>query len=159
MASSCRFAFAVHILTVLAYKEREGGTSDLLAGSVNTNAVVIRRILADLRRAGLVKTHRGALGGAKLSRRPCEITLDEVYRAVTQSPAFGLHRQHPNQKCPVGRKIELVLGTVFSSAQQALESALARQRLSDVLETVTQDDLSPSSEASPALSISTNQPN
>ena len=43
--TSCRFAVAVHVLAVLAYKEGEAVTSALLASSVNTNPVVIRRLL------------------------------------------------------------------------------------------------------------------
>jgi Rrf2 family protein len=139
MAATCRFAFAVHILAVLAYKEREGGTSDLLAGSVNTNAVVIRRLLSDLRRAGLVQTHKGARGGAKLSRPPAKIPLDAIYRAVGCGPSFSPHPHQPDQRCPVGRKIELILQEVFSSAEAALERALAARTLADVLETVIED--------------------
>jgi Rrf2 family protein len=139
MAATCRFAFAVHILTVLAFKDREVGNSDALADSVNTNAVVIRRILSELRRAGLVKTQKGAGGGATLSRPPKEITLDAVYRAVECGPAFSHHPQHPDQRCPVGRKIEQVLEEVFSSVETALQAALARRTLADVLETVIEE--------------------
>ena len=137
MAANCRFAFAVHILAVLAYRREHGVTSDLLAASVNTNAVVIRRILSDLRRSGLVVTHKGAGGGARLSAPPEEITLDAVYRAVGSGPGFSPHPQHPNRRCPVGKKIERVLAEVFSSAQAALEAELAHRTLADVLETVT----------------------
>ena len=136
MAASCRFAFAVHILTVLALKRDGSVTSETLAGSVNTNPVVIRRLMTELRRAGLVTTHMGAGGGAALTRAPEEITLNEVYRAVETGVSFSLHPQQPNQRCPVGRKIEVVLDAVFASAQQALESALASRTLAEVLEDV-----------------------
>lgn len=143
MAASCRFAFAVHILAVLALRRDSGVTSDVLAGSVNTNAVVIRRLLVDLRRAGLVSTHKGAGGGAWLTRAPEEITLDTVYRAVQGGPSFSSHPQQPNQRCPVGRKIEQVLDDVFSSAQSALERALAARTLADVLEDVAAPERRP----------------
>ncbi len=136
MAASCRFAFAVHILAVLALRRESGVTSDLLAGSVNTNAVVIRRLLSDLRRAGLVSTHKGAGGGAWLTKAPEEISLDMIYRAIHGGPSFSSHPQQPNQRCPVGRKIEEVLDDVFASAQSALEKALAARTLADVLEDV-----------------------
>ncbi len=139
MAATCRFAFAVHILTVLAFKDQEMGSSGSLADSVNTNAVVIRRILSELRRAGLVKTHKGAGGGATLGLPPRDITLDAVYRAVECGPAFSHHPQHPDQRCPVGRKIEKVLDEVFSSAEAALQAALAKRTLADVLETVIEE--------------------
>lgn len=145
MAASCRFAFAVHILTVLALKRDGSVTSETLAGSVNTNPVVIRRILADLRRGGLVATHMGSSGGAALTRPPNQIPLDEVYRAVEKGVSFSLHPQQPNQRCPVGRKIEEVLGSVFGSAQEALESALAARTLADVLEDVEAGSEQPTS--------------
>jgi Rrf2 family protein len=136
MAASCRFAFAVHILAVLAHKRTGGVTSDMLAGSVNTNPVVIRRLLSILRRAGFVITQKGAGAGSRLSRPPAEIALDTVYRAVEQAPSFSFHPQKPNQRCPVGHEIERVLTGVFNSAQTALEHALARHTLADVMATM-----------------------
>ena len=133
MAANCRFAFAVHILTVLAFKRAQGLTSDGLAASVNTNAVVVRRLLSAMREGGLVSTHSGAGGGARLALPPEEITLDAVYHAVGGVPAFSPHPQHPNRRCPVGKKIERVLAEVFSSAQAALEAELAGRTLADVL--------------------------
>ena len=137
MAASCRFAFAVHVLAVLALRGDEAVTSEKLAQSVNTNAVVIRRILADLRRAGLVCTCKGAGGGAWLTLTPEEIRLDEVYRAMESCPSFSLHPHQPNQRCLVGRRIEEVLTGVFNSAQAAFEEALSRRTLAEVLEDVS----------------------
>jgi DNA-binding IscR family transcriptional regulator len=110
--------------------------SDKLAQSVNTNPVVIRRLLSQLRKAGFVATHKGSCGGASLVSAPREISLDAIYRAVDPMASFGTHRQKPNQRCPVGAGIERVLDEVFSSAQAALESELARRTLADVLRTM-----------------------
>jgi len=138
MAASCRFAFAVHVLAVLALRRATGGAcSDTLAGSVNTNPVVIRRLLSQLRKAGLVKTHKGACGGSALADAPGKITLDTVYRAIEPEPAYGPHRKKPNQRCPVGAGIERVLDEVFTSAQAALETELAHRTLDDVLHAMT----------------------
>ena len=57
----------------------------------NTNPVIIRRCLGDLRRAGLVSVRHGAGAGWGLARAPEEITLLEVHDAVGQEPPFGLH--------------------------------------------------------------------
>ncbi len=139
MAASCRFAFAVHILAVLASKGGQGVTSDALAGSVNTNPVVIRRLLTALNRAGLIDTKKGAGSGSTLSRAPGEISLDEIYRATEPAPAFAAHPHKPNVRCLVGRNITAVLDSVFASAQVALEDELGRRTLADVLTTVTDD--------------------
>ena len=83
MQISSRFSVAVHVLSLLALPEQDGVllTSERMAGSVNTNPVVIRRILGQLKKAGLVEV-RPASGGTFLTRQPAAITLLEVYRAV-----------------------------------------------------------------------------
>jgi Rrf2 family protein len=133
MAESCRFAFAVHILAMLAHQPGRGLTSDLLAGSVNTNPVVVRRILSSLRHAGLVCCAKGAGGGATLCRAPESIGLDEIYRAMEPLRSFASSRHHPNLRCPVARGIKRVLEDVYSSAQQAFEASLAERTLADAL--------------------------
>ncbi|MEO8354216.1 MAG: Rrf2 family transcriptional regulator [Chthoniobacteraceae bacterium] len=136
MAANCRFAFAVHVLSVLASHPESGVTSDKLAASVNTNPVVIRRLLTTLRRAGFICTQKGARTGSRLCHEPGEITLDQIYRAVESGPSFSPHPHTPNQKCPVGQRIEMVLTEVFASAQSALEHALSERSLADVVETM-----------------------
>lgn len=134
MASSCRFAFAVHVLAVLALKREKGGVcSDLLAGSVNTNPVIIRRLLTRLKSAGLVSIQKGSCGGASLVAAPGQITLDVIYHAVESGASFSQHPHQPNKRCPVGAGIERVLDEVFATAQSALEATLARRTLADVL--------------------------
>src|SRR6266436_6158925 len=102
MRTSCRFAVAVHVLTLLAYKEGDPITSALLASSVNTNPVIIRRLLLALQRAKLVETRKGAGSGYRLSRSPGRINLAQVYRAVENSQPFAIPSGKPNPACPIG---------------------------------------------------------
>src|SRR3954468_870922 len=118
MRTSCRFAMAVHVLAVLAYKEGDPVTSEFLAASVNTNPVVIRRLLLALQRARLVETRKGAGFGSRLSRSPGRINLAEVYRAVEACEPFAPASQKPNAACPVGNCIERELARVFASAER-----------------------------------------
>jgi len=144
MAASCRFAFAIHVLAVLAYRQDQGSAcSDVLAGSVNTNPVVIRRLLSQLRKAGLVTTRKGTHGGAALGLAPEAITLDAVYRAVEPQAFCGPDRPQPNLRCPVGAGIARVMDEVFASAQAALEAALERRTLRDVLSAMQEETGSP----------------
>jgi Rrf2 family protein len=124
---------AVHVLAVLAYKDGDRVTSELLARSVNTNPVVIRRLLLALQQARLVETRKGAGFGSRLSRSAARINLGEVFRAVEQDEAFCLPRKKPNQACPVGHCIQAALERVFRSALAALEEDLAKRTLADVL--------------------------
>ncbi|MDB6054481.1 MAG: ywnA [Verrucomicrobiales bacterium] len=127
---------AVHVLAVLAYKDGEAVTSTLLASSVNTNAVVIRRLLPLLQAAGLIETTKGAGSGSHLRKKPERIRLDSIYRAVETDEPFTAHSKTPNQACPVGYCIQSALDKVFSSAECAMQEELAKTTLADILKIV-----------------------
>jgi Rrf2 family protein len=136
MRTSCRFAMAVHVLTVLAYKEGDRVTSALLATSINTNPVIVRRLLLALQRARLVETGKGAGSGSRLSRSPARINLAEVFRAVEDAEPFATPSRKPNVACPVGYCIREALEKVFASAQTALERDLGKTTLAGLIDTV-----------------------
>lgn len=136
MRTSCRFAMAVHVLAVLAYKDGDPVTSEFLAGSVNTNPVIIRRLLLSLQRARLVDTRKGAGAGSRLARSPARINLAEIFQAVEEAEPFARPSNRPNAHCPVGRCIRRTLKAVFDSARGALERDLARTTLAGVMNTV-----------------------
>lgn len=136
MRTSCRFAMAVHVLAVLAYKEGDRVSSAFLAGSVNTNPVIIRRLLLALQRAKLVETGKGAGSGSRLSRAPGRINLADVYRAVEAIEPFARPTRKPNAACPVGNCMREALEEIFTSAQRALESDLEKTTLATLLDTV-----------------------
>lgn len=129
---------AVHILTMLA-KDREAYMkSDRLAASVNTNAVVIRRVLGQLGHAGLVVSQTGAAGGTRLAKSPSDIDLSEVYRAVACGDVFALHPNAPNQDCPVGRNIESVLCNLQKEIDRSIGEKLSQFTLENVMEKIEQ---------------------
>jgi len=130
MKISSRFSVAVHILSLLALEPNTHHTSKWIAGSVNTNPVIIRRLTSQLKKAGLVNVRSGT-GGATLCKPPGNITLLDVYRAVeaiAEGELFRFH-DHPNPKCPIGANIESVLQLVMLRAQIALEQVLAETTL------------------------------
>jgi DNA-binding IscR family transcriptional regulator len=110
MAESSRFIVAVHVLTLLAYVDGKALTSDFIAGSVNTNPVVIRRILGMLAKGKLVSSVEGASGGTTLARDPEKITLAEVFAAVEPATMFSPPRNKPNPACPVGSCVQSIVG-------------------------------------------------
>jgi DNA-binding IscR family transcriptional regulator len=136
VAANSRLTIGVHALAWMALAQRQGRdvlTSDQVAASVNTNPVIIRRCLGDLRRAGLVRVRHGAGAGWSLARAAEEITLLEVHDAVGQEPPFGLHHAEPNLECPVGRGIRPALSRVYGGIDQALRRELAAVSVADVL--------------------------
>ncbi len=110
-------------------------TSELMAGSVNTNPVFIRRILGLLARDGLVVSQPGVGGGWRLLRGAECITLLDVHRAVDEGHLLALPHSTPNPDCPIGSNIERTLDVHFGRAEQAFEQALAQQTIASVLET------------------------
>ncbi|WP_199614375.1 Rrf2 family transcriptional regulator [Paenibacillus alkalitolerans] len=134
MGISSRFAVAIHILSLLEVNKTGVNTSDFIAGSVNTNPVVIRRIMGMLNKAGLVQVRPG-VAGAKLSRDVSDITLLDIYKAVSaveQDELFTIHGA-PNPDCLVGRNIHAAIVPLFSAAQQAMEDVLGKVTMQQVV--------------------------
>jgi Rrf2 family protein len=133
MADSLRFSVSVHLLTLLAWRNRDGGPipSGHIAASVNTNPVVVRRLMGQLRRAGLVRIKAGPGGGAHLARPAEAITLRDVFDAVERGRLLSCHRQ-PNGDCPVGRTIVGVLEESLQGFESAARTALEDRTIADV---------------------------
>jgi Rrf2 family protein len=134
---SSKLSVGVHILTLLALKPDEPVTSACIAGSVNTNPVVIRRLLGLFREAGFVESKNGVGGGWVLVTDPKQITLIDVLRAVEpQNELFALHRCEPNQECPVGHCIQGVLTDVYDEVQEGMSRHLARSTIASLVKTL-----------------------
>lgn len=131
MNKNQRFAISVHALTLLA-SSKEPLTSEAIAGSVDTNPVVIRRTMASLRKHGLVGSKSGAHGGWHLLRKPKQIALCDIYRSLGEQDVLAIHN-HPNKHCPIGGKITGPLRNVFNKAQTELERSLGNHTVADIL--------------------------
>jgi Rrf2 family protein len=135
MAANSRFAMATHIMTALAVED-DKLTSSYLARSLNTNPVVVRRILSELQKAGLLETESGRTGGARLARKPDTISLYDVYAAVDDGNLFAYNPNDPNKKCTLSCKMKSVLLPVFDAASDALAAKLKKIRLSELVDNV-----------------------
>jgi Rrf2 family protein len=136
MAANTRMATAVQILCVIAYKGSHGTTSEVVSKSLRTNPVVVRRLLKSLEQQGLVDIRPGKDGGVQLRRRPDEITLDEIYRAVeTDTGVFAL-RPRGNPKCPVNSQMKTLLGPIFGAADTAVENTLNATTLGSLVDAI-----------------------
>jgi len=108
-------------------------TSDFLASSINVNPVIIRKILSQLRNAGLIEVARGT-GGTTAARPIDQITFYDVYLAVDllgEGELFHFH-ENPNPDCPVGRNIHAVLDDKLMHIQEAMENEMKKYTIADV---------------------------
>ena len=133
MKITSRFTVAVHTLLVInTFQDKVKTTSEFIASSVNVNPVVIRRTMQSLKAAGMIDVKAGS-GGARLARRPEDITLFDVYSAVdsVEGDLFHFH-ENPNPACPVGKNIHAVLDGYLIAAQNAFENELKKTTLGDL---------------------------
>lgn len=134
MQISSRFTIALHIFACVdTFGDDRKITSDFLAGSINTNPVIIRKILTQLKNAGLITVARGT-GGITLTSPLNEITFFDVYEAIEPVEKGNLFNFHsgPNPKCPVGRNIHSLLDNKLKSIQYAMEKEMKKYTLEDL---------------------------
>lgn len=132
MTSNTRFSMAVHIMTALACLAEKMSSGEL-SRTVNTNPVVIRRILGDLTRAGLIRSERGKTGGFRLARVPEAISLLDIYRAVMdEQELISLHENPENKKCTVSCKVRGKLAEHLCKAQGVYERELKKVTLANI---------------------------
>lgn len=133
MAANSRFAVAIHAMGMLSFGDELNVTSEDVARSVRTNPVVVRRLLAQLTRRGLVAVKLGAGGGARLTRPPERVTLAEIYLALEEGPLFQVPLLDETHECPIGRSVGPVLSGVLLRAEKGLLAELQSVTLADVI--------------------------
>ena len=128
-----KFSVAVHVL-ILISESPTPINSDQMATSVGTNASYVRKILALLKKAGIVDGHRG-ISGYTLMITPEQLTLLQIYQAVMEQPKPHLLDIHQNSsdRCVVGRYIRPVLSGMFSGVEDAFANALGEKTLADCI--------------------------
>ena len=133
MQISSRFTMAIHMFACIDTFTDQKMTSDFMAASIGTNPVIVRKLLQQLKAAGLIEVSRGT-GGVTVTKPLNEITFLDIYKAVECTPDEELFHFHenPNQACLVGRNIHHVLDDKLAKVQEAMEKELAAITLADV---------------------------
>lgn len=129
MATNTRFATGTHTLVLLARQPNQLHSSETLAAKLQTNAVVIRRILAQLQQAELVRNHKGPAGGSELVRPAADITLADIYGATEQNSLFNDARVRGTE----AKKITSELRRSLDSAEAALLESLRDVSLQQIV--------------------------
>ena len=123
MQISSRFTIAVHMLCYIAlFQDKEKVTSDIMAGSINANPVVVRRLLSQLKQRGM-------------AMKPEDIDFLQIYRTVETVKKEGIFHFHenPNPNCLVGRGIHQALDSKLMRVQEAMAREMKSITLADVL--------------------------
>jgi Rrf2 family protein len=136
MAANTRMASAVQILCVIAYKGAAGTNSEVIAKSLRTNPVVVRRLLKDMEHSGLVEIRPGKDGGVQLALEPEEITLDQIYKAIEAQTGIFALRPRGNPKCPVASRMKGLLAPIFGATNEAVENTLQETTLRSLISAI-----------------------
>ena len=133
MAINTQFPIGVHIMAGLACGCDKDLTSADLAASVNTSPSFVRRVLAKLSKAGLVETATGKAGACWLARKPKDISLLDIYRAVDAPKAFSIHHYREQKQCYVSCHIKAALEKALERTQHSMETSLAEITLAHIV--------------------------
>lgn len=135
MQISSRFTMAIHMFACMDHFKDEKVTSEFMAGSIGTNPVIIRKLLQQLKQAGLVEVSRG-IKGVRPAKNLKEITFLDIYRAVECNPEESLFHFHekPCEACPIGSHVHVVLDQKLDRIQNAMEKEMASITLDQVMD-------------------------
>ncbi len=107
-------------------------TSTDIALKLDTNPVVVRRVLASLQQAKLIESQKGPTGGSRLLKSPKAISLADVYKAVETGSLFHT----PNVHAAPALRVNSALDKIFSGSMIALLDEFEKTSLSQVLKRV-----------------------
>ncbi|HVX30315.1 MAG TPA: Rrf2 family transcriptional regulator [Nitrolancea sp.] len=114
-----RLSGILHILLHMAELDHPV-TSEVLATAMQTNPVVIRRIMAGLRNQGYVRSTKGHGGGWTLARDPSTITLRDIYDALGAPSLFAIGNRTESSRCLVEQAVNATLGQALDEAERLM---------------------------------------
>lgn len=128
---SGKFAITIHILTLLTKFPNDFLSSEFIAGSINLNPVLVRKEIANLKSHHIVESKEGKNGGTRLSKKPSDITLKEVFQITFDTINLGYSKNQPHPDCLVGKKINQNLNLLYNDLNEKISSQLDEITLED----------------------------
>ena len=119
MRRDSRLSGVLHILIHLLEADAPA-PSEKLALAMQTHAVVVRRVMAGLRDAGLVRSGKGHGGGWSLARDPGRVTLRDVYVALGSPELFAMGHRSDAPTCLVEQAVNNALDDAFRDVEALL---------------------------------------
>lgn len=130
MRITAKVDYAVRAAAELACAPAGPVKGEAVAASQDIPPKFLENILADLRRAGLVASQRGAVGGYWLAKPADEVTVADIIRAV-EGPLADVHGTPPETVEYRGAATNLQ--NVWVATRAALRSILENVTLDDIV--------------------------
>ncbi|HPH68066.1 MAG TPA: Rrf2 family transcriptional regulator [Kofleriaceae bacterium] len=119
MSRDSKLSGVLHLLLHMV-QDRAPKTSETLAKAMDTNPVVVRRLMAGLRDHNLVRSEKGHGGGWTLACDPANVTLRDVYDALGQPALLAIANRNERAGCMVEASVNTALSKSFAEAQAIL---------------------------------------
>ena len=121
--------YALRAVVHLADQAPAARTTDQIAAATRVPKAYLSKVLQGLRRAGVVRSQRGAGGGMTLVKDPAALSLLEVIHAVEpinriETCPLGLEA-HGKRLCPLHKRMD--------KAMEGVEEAFRRTTLAELL--------------------------
>ena len=124
MRRDSRLSGVLHVLLHMA--EMDGPvTSETMATIMGSNPAAIRRTMAGLREAGLVRSEKGHGGGWTIERPLSDITLGDIYASLDSPELFAMGNRTDAPGCLVEEAVNAALGSAFDEARALLLNRFA----------------------------------
>jgi Rrf2 family protein len=123
-------------MAALAYNQPELVSSEQLAKSIKTNPSFIRKLVAQLSSAGLVESVRGKAGGARLAKNPKDITLDQIYKAVSDTCSMAVPDKSPQKTCTISCSMGEIMSKISDEIEENTIAHLKKRNLKDMLDSL-----------------------
>lgn len=131
MNRDSRLSGVLHVLLHMA--QHDGPvTSETLARAMDTNPVVVRRVMAGLREAGYVRSEKGHGGGWRLAVELASITLLDIYRALGSPSLLAIGHRSDNPECAVEKAVNSALEESFLAAEALLLARFGEVSLAEL---------------------------
>lgn len=131
MRRDSKLSSVLHVLLHLAHSEHPI-TSEEMARFLDTNPVLVRRVLAGLRERGYISSNRGHGGGWSLTCDLGKVTLRDIYDAVGAPPFFAMGNRSEKTDCLVEQVVNASLAEAFDEAEALLMRRLGHVSLADL---------------------------
>ena len=128
MKRDSRLSAVLHVLLHMA-EESGPTTSEALAAALDTNPVVVRRTMAGLREAGLVRSERGHGGGWTVAHPLHDITLRDIHAALGSPDLLAIGNRTEAPGCLVEQAVNAAIDESCRKAEALLLERFGRVTL------------------------------
>ena len=132
MRQDSRLSVALHVLLHMSEMD-QAVSSETLGSMVDANPVVLRRTMAGLRDAGILRSDKGHGGGWSIARDLGSVTLADVYEALGTTHLFGIGHRDPSPRCPIEKAVNRAVGAALDDAEALFVTRLRSVAVADLL--------------------------